>query len=153
MAVVGIDPGLKGAVAVLGDQVDVIDMPTRGKEIDGSSLAAYLSRASPGLAVVEKVHSMPRQGVRSTFTFGKGVGVVLGVLQALKIPWVEVSPQAWQKAVLWGVPGEGKARSLLWARKIFPGVLLEMLRGRKLDGRADALALVWYGVSEEIDIC
>jgi len=38
-------------VAVLGDQVDVIDMPTRGKDIDGSSLAAYLSRASPGLAM------------------------------------------------------------------------------------------------------
>lgn len=153
MAVVGIGPGLKGAVAVLGEAVDVIDMPVLGGEIDGRSLAEYLSRASPGLAVVEKVHSMPRQGVRSIFTFGKGVGVVLGVLQALNIPWVEVSPQVWQKAVLWGVPGEGKAKSLLWAQKIFPGVPLETKRGRKLDGRADALALAWYGVSEEIDIC
>jgi hypothetical protein len=53
-------------------------------------------------AVIEKVHSMPSQGVSSSFTFGKNYGFLRGCLTAAGIPFEEVTPQVWMKAL--GVP-------------------------------------------------
>ena len=51
----------------------------------------------PGpFAVVERVHSMPRQGEASTFSFGCSFGVVLGVLGAMGIPFELVAPKVWK---------------------------------------------------------
>jgi len=47
--------------------------------------------------VLEKVHSMPGQGVSSSFKFGVNYGTLLGLLTALKIPFQEVSPAKWTK--------------------------------------------------------
>jgi len=55
-------------------------------------------------AVLERVHSMPAQGVSSTFKLGANYGYWRGVLQGLRIPFREVTPQKWQRAVL--VPGK-----------------------------------------------
>ena len=49
------------------------------------------------LAVIEAVHSFPKQGVRSVFTFGQGYGQWLGILAAHEIPYIQVSPQKWMK--------------------------------------------------------
>ncbi|NCB17668.1 MAG: hypothetical protein EOM65_16035 [Synergistales bacterium] len=154
----GIDPGQKGGLAVIGGRgqlLALIDMPVRRagkkKEIDGAALAAFLRRYDPAQVIVEAVHSMPKQGVASTFTFGRGVGIVLGVLQAMGLPFAEVSPQAWQKLTV-GTPGEGKARTLRWASELFPGAELTTRRGRGIDGRADALGLAWHGwLSMQLD--
>jgi hypothetical protein len=89
---------------------------------------------------------MPRQGVASTFTFGRGTGIVVGVLEALGIGYLEVAPRTWQGKVLKGTPGEGKGRVLRWASCAFSGAELSGPRGKALDGRADALALAWYGL-------
>ncbi len=48
------------------------------------------------VALIEKVHSMPKQGVASSFTFGKNYGFLLGCLTALEIPFEYVTPQKWQ---------------------------------------------------------
>ena len=47
--------------------------------------------------VIEKVHSMPKQGVVSTFTFGKNYGQWLGILASNGVPYKEVTPQTWMK--------------------------------------------------------
>ena len=49
------------------------------------------------IAMIEKVHSMPKQGVKSSFTFGQGYGFLLGCLTALEIPFEYVTPQKWQR--------------------------------------------------------
>jgi hypothetical protein len=53
----------------------------------------------PVFALLEKVHSMPRQGVRSTFAFGKNYGFVTGLLTAFRIPLTLMTPQEWQKKI------------------------------------------------------
>ena len=154
----GIDVGLQGAISLLADNggpvpslVDVIDMPTlkAGKktELDSRVLAAIFREHRPDHVTVESVHAMPGQGVSSMFSFGRGFGVILGVLAALDIPYTLVSPQAWQKAVLGGLPGaEGKGKAIQWAAATFPDAVLQTPRGRLLDGRADALAIGFYGL-------
>ena len=48
-------------------------------------------------AIIEKVHSMPKQGVVSTFKFGNNFGQWQGILSSMCIPYIEVSPQKWMK--------------------------------------------------------
>jgi crossover junction endodeoxyribonuclease RuvC len=50
-------------------------------------------------ATIEAVHAMPKQGVTSSFTFGKGYGALLMALTAAGIPFETVTPQKWQKAL------------------------------------------------------
>lgn len=52
------------------------------------------------IAVLEKVHAMPGNGGVSMFSFGQNFGFWRGVLQGLRIPFVMVTPQAWQKGLV-----------------------------------------------------
>jgi len=102
--VIGMDPGITGAVAVLTDDgalVECFDIPVfkvRGKsQIDVHQLGSFIaSHAQGARAVVEDVHSMPKQGVSSTFTFGLSKGVLLGIVGALAMPFELVAPQTWK---------------------------------------------------------
>ncbi len=83
MRVIGIDPGLSGAVAVINgtDSLIVIDMPTmtverNGKakrQVSASELADIFSPydSSKCHVYVEKVSAMAGQGVTSVFRFGR----------------------------------------------------------------------------------
>ncbi len=93
----GIDPGLSGGVAFLGgDSVVAWKMPDTEREVYDliAEHAPYLK-----CVYIESVHSFPGQGVASSFTFGRGYGFLRGVLVALKIPFVDVSPMKWKKAL------------------------------------------------------
>jgi len=80
----------------------------------------------PLKAYIEKVHSMPQQGVASTFTFGTHYGFIRGILVALSIPFEEVTPQTWQGGL--EIPKKTKeeakpafkARLLAHAQRLFP---------------------------------
>ena len=150
--VMGIDPGLDGAVAwILPDQVEVRVTPTiaAGKagrrEFDTTGMFELLTRYPIDLAVIEAVGPMPKQGVTSTFRFGVGYGLWLGLLAALKIPHVAVTPQLWKKVVLAGT-AKDKAAAVQFASRRFPHVSLLPSSRSKVphDGLADALALAEY---------
>jgi len=146
--VMGIDPGLSGALAVLGpaDELEQLtDLPVihdgRLAWIDGGVLQSLLMdtlRGRPARAVVERVGAMPRQGVASAFTFGLGLGAVLAVLQALRIPIQLVTPAAWKRAL--GLSRDKQA-SLDKARLLFPCAELTLA---KHHGRAEALLLAHF---------
>lgn len=152
MRIIGIDPGLSGAFALLdaGALVGVMDMPVveivrnrkHKREIDPAALAAMLRPIAPGaVAVFERVGAMPKQGVSSMFAFGRSVGMVEGALAALAVPVNYVTPQAWQKAM--ALPsGDGAGR--LRASQLFPASA-ELWRRVKDDGRADAVLIAAYG--------
>lgn len=155
---IGIDPGLTGAIAVLADGrlCDVWDMPTvgRGKAarqtVNAAALAASLRdhlSAHPGAdvqAVVEDVAARPGQGVTSMFRFGYACGVVSGVLGALSIPVVPVSPRRWKRA--YGLLGAHKDASRGRAVDLYPQAPL----ARKRDhGRAEAILLARWLVEEQ----
>ena len=148
MKLLAIDPGQKGALAfyspLITNKVMVELMPLGGKEIDYASLATIIKDFDPDLAVVEKVGSMPGQGVTSMFTFGMGYGALFGILAALQVPTERVAPQTWKASVLKGTLKD-KAAAIDYCRRVFPTVPLVPPRCRKPhDGIADALCILSY---------
>lgn len=149
---IGFDPGLHGGIAVIGHPIEGTQariMPVSGGEIDARTIGALICDiAYPGhniVAVVEKVGAMPKQGVSSTFKFGKGYGTILGALGALGTRTELVTPQAWKKVILAGM-GHEKADAIAWCRRAYPAVEL-VPPGCRVphDGMADALCLAEYG--------
>jgi crossover junction endodeoxyribonuclease RuvC len=141
----GIDPGLSGAIAFyfpeIPDRVTAEDLPVAGGSIDCATLAARIAQMAPSFAVVERVGAMPRQGVSSTFKFGSSYGCLLGVLGALQIRTVLVTPQTWKKHFRLDSDKE-KSRSL--ALRNFAKSPEHFAR-KKDDGRAEAALLALYG--------
>ena len=152
----GADPGKSGALAissVVGESLllrDVIDMPVENNEVSGAMLRhELLKRISPEeclMAIVEKVHSMPKQGVASTFSFGYGYGVLRGTLDALGFDITDVTPRVWKKAM--GV-GSDKEVARNMALDYFPDKS-EFFQRKKDHGRAEAALLTWYFWNEHI---
>src|SRR3954468_4631957 len=66
--IMGVDPGVSGAVAFLFPDdmhVIVMDLPVADGQVDAVTLAGIIGPICPAMAIVEKVHSMPKQGVAS----------------------------------------------------------------------------------------
>lgn len=156
MIVAGIDPGLSGAVALLdaetGSIIDVFDMPTlaltRGgknkREMDPHALAGAIGRDRIGHAFVELVNAMPGQGVSSVFAFGKGYGVVIGVLATLGVPMSFIAPAAWKRALQVPAAKDGaRAR----ASQLLPAAAHHWPLA-KHDGRAEAALIAYYGLRQ-----
>ena len=80
---IGIDPGKTGAVAILDDKGKYINVLDFGQEELMPTLIGYAPVVK--FAYLEKVHSMPGQGVVSTFSFGENFGWWQGVLGSLGI--------------------------------------------------------------------
>lgn len=139
--VVGIDPGVSGAIAAL-DQRDgalmwLEDMPALDKHVNAAALADLLEVEDIALAAVEAVHAMPKQGVTSSFNFGRSYGVVLGVLAALDAPVTHLRPTVWKKAA--GLTAD-KSASRRLATDIWPAHA-DAFKLVKHDGRAEAALL------------
>lgn len=82
--IIALDPGLHGAIAILkNNTITAQNLPIAGKALDLAALTAIIQDADPSLAVIEKVASMPGQGVTSTFKFGQGYGALLGIVESL----------------------------------------------------------------------
>ena len=153
--VIGIDPGISGAIAIFEDgKLDtIIDMPTL-KIASGKTMKSHISAI--GLVriletstlvhnsvhiVIEKVGAMPGQGVTSMFNFGRSAGIIEGVVAALQRPYTYVTPATWTKAV---GRAAGKDASRMRAMELFPSKA-ELFKRAKDDGRADAaLIAYWY---------
>jgi hypothetical protein len=123
---VAIDPGKKGAIAYsksdsLGSSVDVVEMPPTVHQ-----MVAGLKGLNPSVVYLEKVNTMPGQGIVSAGTFMKGVGQIEGACAALNIPVHEIHPRKWtaffelgtRKAA--GSPKNWKEKLVTKAQKMFP---------------------------------
>jgi crossover junction endodeoxyribonuclease RuvC len=149
--VIGVDPGLSGALAVLsptGELERLADLPViRDRSlawIDGGALQSLLIDAlagRPARAIVERVSAMPRQGVASAFTFGVGFGSVLSILQARQVSVELVTAAVWKRAL--GLSSD-KQRSLDLARLRYPQADLDRVRDH---GRAEALLLAHWALT------
>lgn len=97
--IIGIDPGKSGGIAfVYPLGVVAIKMPDTLTDLV-EELQSYTHEAEQIACYVEDVHAMPKQGVSSTFSFGRNFGSIEGVLAALRIRVEKVRPQVWQKAL------------------------------------------------------
>jgi crossover junction endodeoxyribonuclease RuvC len=153
---IGIDPGFQGGIAAIDaalNVIDVADTPTVSinckttYDIGGMcEILRHFALAGDASVILEAVSARPGQGVSSMFSLGRGFGIWQGIIASLAVPSREVHPSVWTKKVLAGVPGEGKARVVDFAAKMFPSAELIPKGCRKpKDGRADALALAYWG--------
>ena len=109
MKIIGIDPGLNGAIVVMKNNkvLSVFDMPimSEGKknkrQLNSARLVDIIKeniKVNDDIAVVvEQVNAMPGQGVTSMFNFGQTFGAIKGVCAALKLPIFFVRPSKWKK--------------------------------------------------------
>ena len=142
--IMGLDPGVSGAVAFyFPDQragISAYDVPVVGKEINASALHDLIHQYAPDLAVIEIVHSMPKQGVASSFNFGMSYGIAKGVVGSLHIPTINVAPTKWKRH--FGLTAD-KEQARALAISTWP--FSEHFRRKKDNGRAEAALLALYG--------
>jgi hypothetical protein len=126
---IGLDPGQSGGIAIIPDnnpaKAWAIKMPETLAD-----LWDELSKHEPrwtgveGFVVhacLERVHSMPGQGVSSSFKFGQGFGHLEMALTAARIPFTYVTPQKWQKELQCLTKGN-KNVSKARAQQLFPHI-------------------------------
>ena len=105
MKVVGIDPGLSGAIAIIENKkvLGLFEMPVMAegkknkRQLNSAQLVNIIKENiqinNEDIAVVvEQVNAMPGQGVTSMFNFGQTFGAIKGVCAALHLPIYFVSP-------------------------------------------------------------
>jgi len=148
---IGIDQ--KGGVAMVADggeliaymRTPIIQLAKR-PTVDTAELSSWMTASRPvGLEsvlrgiVIEKVHSMPKQGVSSSFSFGRHLGAVEGwaIGQGCKI--VMPAPSVWK--VRLGL-GSSKTASLDRARQDFGDLSIWKVKAN--DGIAEAALLALH---------
>ncbi len=165
MIYIGVDPGKKGAIAIIWDDLKprAYPMPLSEGGIDVGAIVK-LMRGILGpfgpfgretFVTVEKLQPMPLRDSRGKQLGGHVAnynrGVSMGwhwMLTALGIDHEMVPHQTWQATMLAGAPGlNSKQKSINVAQLRFPGVsLLRTTRSRKPDdGISDALLIADYG--------
>lgn len=143
---IGIDPGLKGGIAVLdssGSVVDVINMPETPQDIL-EFLGEYSGQDA--VCMLEDVgHGIPGQSSKATATFARHNGHLEMALLALSIRTEKVTPQKWQKIYQLG-SSKGidkrvwKNKLKAKAQQLFPSL------GKRITlSTCDALLLAEYG--------
>ena len=131
MSVIGIDPGIMGAIAYNdGGVIEVIDTPsytvtvgtgkskkerTRLDAVELYEHLAMLKFRGVSLAVMEKVGGRPGESPSGAFQFGWAAALVYMALIALEIPIKVITPQEWKKDM--GVPGKRTGKEMTDADK------------------------------------
>ena len=151
--VIGIDPGLRGAIAILGlDELQLtgsVLMPIHkfGKrnQVDLTKLIEVFISLKTTFAIetvsVEHPQTFPGEGAVGAFSYGLGFGMILATLKTLGIPFATVKPQAWKGDVLTGTQRD-KSAAVAFCQNRFPSV--ELYPGRMTkphDGVADAFCI------------
>ena len=160
MIILGIDPGVSGAIAWWRDGDRTIyrvdDLPMievkvgkgKRKQFQPGIFTQMILNEVPYSeiechAYLEHVQSMPGEGAVGAFSFGRGFGQIEGALAGIGIPYTLVRPAKWKAAL--GVPADkGGARALACRR--CPD-LAAMFSRVKDDGRAEAALIALYGAS------
>ena len=165
LRIIGIDPGLTGALALFVPPVNapaamgalrIEDVPTFAlpkskagktvlkKHVDLMALGRLIDDlvgTSQPVVFIEQVSAMPGQGVASTFDFGRTTGILLGATAAHLLRIEQVTPASWKKALKVPASKDGaRAR----ASQIWPQHAATWARAKD-DGRAEAALIAFYG--------
>jgi len=148
MVIVGIDVGQNGGIAVVKDRVllDAIRMPTimvRAKmAVNALAINQWAAQFGPfDHVAIEQVSAMPKQGVSSTFQFGRMLGGIECAVQPWGAPTDYVTPAVWKKAM--GL-SSNKQASIDAAHTAFGSRARELIRFKADDGLAEAALLALY---------
>ena len=152
--ILGIDPGLHGALAFLTRNVgvEVFDMPTlllgKGQRVDEHTLARMIDARARDIdfAILEQQWARPTDGGPQGFKLGVNYGLLRMLLASNFIPYATVTPQAWKRFMKLG---RDKDDSRSMASQLMPRDAHQW--GRKKDeGRAEAALIALYGLSHPV---
>ncbi len=151
--IVGIDPGLSGALAFLfGEEMDVCPMPTltitkakgHRRVLDLTVLANIIDDKTKNAArvsvFIERVSAMPKQGVASMFSFGESYGAIKGIIAANFLPMTLVTPQTWKSKLK---VSSNKDDARYRASQLMPR-FAHLWARRADDGLAEAALIAFY---------
>jgi crossover junction endodeoxyribonuclease RuvC len=153
MIIIGIDPGINGAISIIENKkvLEVYDTPTM---IDGKKnkrqinsaqvtniIKEILNKDKEVIVVVEQVNAMPGQGVTSMFNFGQSFGVIKGICAALGLPIYFVRPSKWKK--YFNLIKTNKDASRTKVIEVYPEISSKLHR-KKDSNRADAILIALY---------
>ena len=153
MKIIGIDPGLTGAIAIMQNNkvLDIIEMPvmSEGKknkrQLNSAQLVSIIKKNIESneevAVVVEQVNAMPGQGVTSMFNFGQTFGAIKGVCAALGLPIFFVRPSKWKK--YFELINASKDSSRTKAIEMYPS-LSNHLAKKKDVNKSDAILIARY---------
>ena len=157
--VIGIDPGLSGAIAVLKDKkvLCLFDMPVMAegkknkRQLNSAQLVNIIKKNIDKddeiSMVVEQVNAMPGQGVTSMFNFGQTFGAIKGVCAALDLPIFLVRPSKWKKH--FELINSSKDASRTKAIEMYPS-LSDQLSKKKDVNKSDAILIARYYIETRL---
>tara|TARA_B100001989_G_scaffold231109_1_gene189573 strand:- start:22 stop:516 length:495 start_codon:yes stop_codon:yes gene_type:complete len=153
MIIIGIDPGLNGAIAIIEGKkvISLFDMPVMAegkknkRQLNSAQLVHILKNNiknfENSVVVVEQVNAMPGQGVTSMFNFGQTFGAIKGVCAALGLSIYLVRPSKWKKH--FELINSSKDASRTKAIQIYPN-LSNQLSKKKDVNKSDAILIALY---------
>ena len=153
MKIIGIDPGLSGAIAVLENNkvISIFEMPVmpEGKknkrQLNSAQLAKllknYISKNEEVSVVVEQVNAMPGQGVTSMFNFGQTFGAIKGICAALNLPIFFVRPSKWKKH--FELINSSKDSSRTKAIEMYPSLSNDLAKKKDVN-KSDAILIARF---------
>ena len=153
MKIIGIDPGLSGAIAVLEDNkvLNIFDIPvmSEGKknkrqlnsDLLVSLLKQNISKNEEIAVVVEQVNAMPGQGVTSMFNFGQTFGAIKGICAALGLPIFFVRPSKWKKH--FELINSSKDSSRTKAIEMYPNLSKDLAKKKDVN-KSDAILIARF---------
>ena len=155
MFIIGVDPGISGAISFLEDGkiLDVIEMPVMNegkknkKQVNGAQIYNEITKkinSNPETntrVVIEHVTAMPGQGVTSMFNFGQSFGILKGICSAMQLPMFFVRPAKWKK--YFNLINSQKDASRTRAIEIFPYFSTQLSK-KKDSNKADAILIASF---------
>ena len=155
MLIIGIDPGISGAICFFenGQVKEIINMPVMAdgkknkRQINGpQTYNEILKRINNYpikdiIVVIEQVSAMPGQGVTSMFNFGQSFGVIKGICSAMQLSIFFIRPAKWKK--YFGLIKTEKDASRTKVIEIFPYISSELSR-KKDSNKADAVLIASF---------
>ena len=153
MKIIGIDPGLSGAIAILENNkvLEIFEMPvmSEGKknkrQLNSAQLVKLLqnniSKNEEISVVVEQVNAMPGQGVTSMFNFGQTFGAIKGICAALELPIFFVRPSKWKKH--FELINSSKDASRTKAIEMYPSLSQELSKKKDVN-KSDAILIARF---------
>jgi len=149
---IGIDPGSSsGCIAIIYlnitgniERTETIEFAKHTTKEWFERLKAIEEMEHPSgcMAVLEKVHTMPKQGIVSAGTFMKHVGHIEMALLALGIPFEEKTPQTWIKH--YGMKKGKEESNTDWKRRLRERLQRIMPDFKCSNNTADAMLIAYY---------
>ena len=155
MLIIGIDPGISGAICFFEDgQIkEIIDMPVMAdgkknkRQINGPQIYNEILirinkfQKKDIIVVIEQVSAMPGQGVTSMFNLGQSFGLIKGICFAMELPIFYVRPTKWKK--YFDLINSAKDASRTKVIEMFPQIS-HLLSKKKDANKADAILIASF---------